>query len=277
VLARLARVPVVISHEHGSALEGKVFRRVLERCVVAPLSTKMLAVSEWDRRNIIELERLPPARIDVLPNGIPAPPAEGPDPRPSLGVPDAVPLIGAVGRLFVEKGYDDLIRAVALLRDAGRELRCVIVGDGRTELELQLRALIGELGVERQVQLLGRRADVPDLIRALDVAVLSSKREGSPLAVLEYMAGGAPIVATAVGGEPELIHDGEHGLLVSANDPRSLAAGIARLLDDRELARRLSDAARERQRANYDLDVVVARLEDMYVELYERANRRRRR
>jgi glycosyltransferase involved in cell wall biosynthesis len=272
VLARLARVPVVISHEHGSALEGKIGRRVVDRLLVAPLSTRMLAVSEWDRRNIIELEHIPPERIEVLPNGIPAPPETGPDARLELGVPDGVPLIGAIGRLFVEKGYDDLIRAVALLRDRGRELRCVILGDGH--YEPVLRALIAELGVEDQVWLVGRRSDVPDVIRALDVAVLCSKREGSPLAMLEYMAGGAPIVATAVGGVPELIRDGESGLLVPPNDPGALAEGIDRLLGDRELARRLGEAGRVRQRAEYDLDVVVGRLERMYVELLERARRR---
>jgi glycosyltransferase involved in cell wall biosynthesis len=98
--------------------------------------------------------------------------------------------------------------------------------------------------------------------------VLPSKYEGSPLAILEYMAGGAPIVATAVGGVPELIEDGVHGLLVGPEDPAALAAGMQRLLEDRELAARLGAAAKERQRANFDLDVVVRRLEDLYLELY---------
>jgi glycosyltransferase involved in cell wall biosynthesis len=277
VLARLARVPVVISHEHGSALEGKIGRRIVDRLLVAPLSTRMLAVSEWDRRNIIELEGIAPERIEVLPNGIVAPPDEGPDVRPSLGVPEGVPLVGAVGRLFPEKGYDDLMRAVAILRGRGRELRCVVVGDGREAHEALLRALIEELGIEGHMSLAGRRSDIPDVIRSFDVAVLPSKREGSPLAMLEYMAGGAPIVSTAVGGVPELIEDGESGLLVPPNDPAALADGIDRLLGDRELARRLGDAAKARQRAQYGLDVVVQRLERMYEELYERANDRRRR
>jgi L-malate glycosyltransferase len=273
ILARLARVPVVISHEHGSLLEGKVARRLLDRYVVARLSTKMLAVSEWDRRNMIEREGIPAERIDVLPNGIPAPPEQGPDLRGALGVTVGLPLIGAVGRLFPEKGYDDLIRAVALLRDRGHELRCVILGDGPQDQ--QLRDLVAELGVADDVLLAGRRSDVPDVIRSLDVAVLCSKREGSPLAMLEYMAGAAPIVATAVGGVPELVHDGEQALLVAPRDPQALAAAVQRLLDDPELARRLGASARARQRAEYDLDVVLQRLERLYVELYERARVRR--
>ena len=118
---------------------------------------------------------------------------------------------------------------------------------------------------------MGRRQDVPDVIGALDVAVLSSKHEGSPLAVMEYMAGAAPIVATAVGGVPELIEDGVHGLLVRPGDPVELAAAIRRLLDDRPLAIQLGQAARERQRANFDIDVMVRRLESLYLELYDAA------
>lgn len=272
VLARVARVPVMISHEHGSALEGKLGRMLLERLIVAPLSARMLAVSKWDRENIIERERIPPGKISVLPNGIPAPPEVGPDLRGEFGIPDGVPLIGAVGRLFPEKGYDDLIRAVGLLRDRGRELRCLILGDGPQEQEL--RALVSERGLDEQILMPGRRRDVPDVIRSLDVAVLCSRREGSPLAMLEYMAGATPIVATAVGGVPELIDDGEHGLLVAPADPTGLAGAIERLLADRDLARRLGAGARRRQRAEYDIGVVVAQLERIYEELYARAGGR---
>jgi glycosyltransferase involved in cell wall biosynthesis len=109
------------------------------------------------------------------------------------------------------------------------------------------------------------------VIAAFDVSVLSSRYEGSPLAMMEYMAGASPIVATAVGGVPELIEDGVHGLLVQPCDPPALAAAITRLLDDRELATRLGQAARERQRAHHDIDVVVGQLEALYIELYERS------
>jgi glycosyltransferase involved in cell wall biosynthesis len=274
VLARLARVPVVVSHEHGSALEGKIGRKLLERAFVAPLSTKMLAVSEWDRRNIVELEGIDPDKIDVLPNGIPAPPPEGPDVRPEFGVPDGVPLIGAVGRLFPEKGYDDLLRAVAVIRQRGLDLRCLILGDGPQEHEL--REVIAGLGIGEEVLMPGRRSDVPDVIRALDVAILCSRREGSPLAMLEYMAGGVPIVATAVGGVPELITDAVHGLLVKPADPAELADAVQRLLADREFAGRLGAAAQERQRAIYDIDVVVERLAQLFLELYARSRAARR-
>ena len=268
ILARLARVPVVISHEHGSAITGKRIRPFLDRHVVARLSTVILVVSDWDRRQLIELERIPADRIAVLPNGIVTPPESGPDVRPGLGLGDSDRLIGAVGRLYREKAYDDLIRAAALLdaTRAGGPITCAIVGIGPQEP--RLRELISELGVGDRVRLVGRRNDVPDFIRALDAAVMCSTREGSPLALLEYMAGGAPIVASAVGGIPEILQDGVSGLLVAPSNPPALAGALQRILDDRELARALGDAARARQRSEYDLKVVMARLEDLYERCY---------
>jgi glycosyltransferase involved in cell wall biosynthesis len=270
ILGRLARVPVIVNHEHGWAFNGKPVRQFLDRNVVARGSDVLLAVSEWDRSHMIEVERIPSERIRVLPNGIPPIPVVGPDVRGELGVPAEVGLIGAVGRLYPEKGYDELIRAIAALkRSYSSPICCVIVGHGPEESRLS--ALIAELGLANEVRLIGRRQDVPDVIRSLDVAVLSSRNEGSPLAVMEYMAAGAPIVATAVGGVPELIEDGVQGLLVPACDPDALAEAIRRLLEDRVLAGRLGGAARERQRTSYDLDVVVEQLEELYIALHERA------
>jgi glycosyltransferase involved in cell wall biosynthesis len=158
-----------------------------------------------------------------------------------------------------------------MLKAQGRAVSCVLLGEG-PDLD-ELRSLVVGLGLEREVLLTGNRPDVPDVLAALDVAVLSSIWEGAPLALLEYMAAGAPIVATAVGAVPELIDDGVHGLLVGARDPAALAAAIARLLDDPPLARRLGGAARARQRAEFDLGVQIERLERLYVELFELSER----
>jgi glycosyltransferase involved in cell wall biosynthesis len=277
IIGRLARVPVIVNQEHGWAFQGKPVRRFLDRNVVARGSDVLLAVSEWDRRHMVEIERIPYESIRILPNGTPPAPESGRDVRDvraELGVSPGTALIGAVGRLYPEKGYDDLIRAIAVLeRDSPCPFLCVILGHGPERQRLQ--ALIDELHVAHVVKLVGRRKDVPDVIRALDVAVLCSKNEGSPLAVMEYMAGAAPIVATAVGGVPELVKDGVHGVLVEPRDPEALAAAIRRLLVDRPLASRLGTAARERQRNNYDLDLMVRRLEDLYIELTNARARRK--
>jgi glycosyltransferase involved in cell wall biosynthesis len=269
VLARLAGVPVVVSHEHGSWLDGKIARPFLDRNVVGRMSTVVLAVSEWDRRQLIDRERMPPGLIRVFPNAIPAPAEGGAASLDGIEVPPGTAVIGAVGRLYEEKGYDCLIRAVALLKERSHAVVCLIAGIGPEEQ--QLRQMAATLGVGSEVRMIGHRDDVLELVRAFDVAVLPSRREGSPLALIEYMALGAPVVATAVGGVPELITDGEHGLLVPPRDPHALANAIQRLLDDRRLAARLGNAAHERQRAEHDLDAAVAKLERLYVELASRA------
>jgi glycosyltransferase involved in cell wall biosynthesis len=272
IAARLARVPVVVSHEHGSTLSGKRMRPLLDREVVARLSTIMIAVSEYDRQNLIAREGIASERIMVLHNGIDG--RLGDDsagPPPGLERPPGVPLIGAVGRLFAQKDYANLVRAVAVLRERGRALRCVILGDGPQRA--QLEALISQIGVGDSVRLLGRRDDVGQVLRAFDVAVLSSVWEGTPLAGLEYMAAGRPIVATAVGGVPEMLRDGVDGILVPPRDHVALADGIARVLDDPELAARLGASAQARQAESYELDGVVRRLEGIYDELLVRQGR----
>lgn len=271
MVGRVARVPVIVSQEHGWSFNGKPIRQFLDKNVVARGSDVLLAVSEWDRRHIIEIEGVPPDKVRVLHNGIAPAASSGIDVRDALGGHNGVALVGAVGRLYPEKNHSDLIRAVALLRDHRQRVKCVIVGDGPEEQSL--RALIGELGVADQVQLVGRRQDVPDILRALDVAVLCSRHEGSPLALMEYMAAGAPIVATEVGGVPEMIAQGVHGLLVTPGDPAALASAIGRLLDDRPLALRLGTAASDRQRIEFDLDTSVRRLEEVYAGLCERSRR----
>jgi len=108
---------------------------------------------------------------------------------------------------------------------------------------------------------------VRDVLEAFDVATVSSDFEGSPLAVMEYMEAGLPVVSTAVGGLPKMIHDGVHGRLVAPRNPDALAAAIAELLADPERRAEMGAAARERRRAEYDLDVMVSRVEDLYEQL----------
>jgi glycosyltransferase involved in cell wall biosynthesis len=268
LLARLAGVPVVISHEHGSSLYEHSVRRALNLHIVGRLSDVVLSVSESDRANLIE-GGMPADRVRVLPNGI-LPLPSGADVRAELA-PDGRPLVGAVGRLYPVKGYDDLIGAVRVLKERGTAVRCVIAGVGPDET--RLRGLIDEQDLQDDVRLLGLRDDVPSLLRAFDVAVMSSHSEGSPLAILEYMAAGLPIVSTRVGGVSELISDGEHGLLVAPQDPAALADGLGRILSDSDLGARLGAAAQARQLAGHDLDRTIGRLEGLYVALYERAER----
>jgi glycosyltransferase involved in cell wall biosynthesis len=201
-----------------------------------------------------------------LPNGIRAPGAIGGDVRAELGIPAAAPVVGAVGVLRPEKAIEVLLEAVALLAPELPGLRALVVGNG-PERE-RLESLAAELGVSEQVVFTGVRTDVPDILRALDVAVCCSDYEGSPISVLEYMEAAKPIVATRVGGVPDLIDDGVHGVLVEPRDPSALAAAVAGVFRDRAAAEEMGARARERRRAEFELDVMIERLEGLYEDLY---------
>jgi len=175
--------------------------------------------------------------------------------------------VGTVCSLRPQKALDVALDAVAQLAARHPGLRFVVVGDGpeRGGLERRAADLLGD-----RVVFTGRRpnAEIPDLVAAFDVLVCSSDFEGTPLAVLEWMAEGKSIVATAVGGIPAIIEDGVGGLLVPPRAPDALAGAIHRLLDDPALRERLGAAARQRQQADFRLAHTVEILEDLYETLY---------
>lgn len=265
IIGRFAHVPVIINHEHSWSFEGKPFRRFLDRNVIARGGDMMIAVSERDRERIIEIEHIPSECVRVIPNGVSPAPAHRSGLRDELSIGKETPLVGAVARLYPEKGLEYLVRAIGLLCDEGIRVQCVLAGQGPEKERLE--TLVVALGLSESVHLLGHRVDVTGIIRDLDIAVLPSISEGSPLALMEYMSCATPIVASDVGGVSELVKDGVHGLLVPPADPGALASGIRRLIDDRALAARLGRAAGERQRANYDIGIVVSRLEELYLAL----------
>ena len=275
IIGRLARVPVVIAHEHGSPPDLPKVRRDLDRYVIGRSVDAYLAVSEIERRQLVDDRGIPSHKTRVLPNGIEAPTVDASrDVRAELGIAPDAPVLGAVGVLRPEKAHDVLLRAAARLLPTTPGLRVVIVGDG--EEREALEPLAEELGLSDAVLFTGIRTDVPEILRAFDVAVNASHREGSPLSVMEYMEAGLPVVATAVGGVPEIIHDGVHGRLVEPGDDEALAAAIAGVLADREKAAALGRRGRERRREHFDLGAVARRLEALYAELTAAAAARRR-
>jgi glycosyltransferase involved in cell wall biosynthesis len=266
-LSTISRPPVFVAHEHTWSYEGNPTRRLLDRELIARRADAFVCVSNEDRRRMIEIERIDPAKIVYLPNGIP--PLSIPD-RPSireeLSIADDAPVIGAVAILRPQKAVDVLVRASATVRERFPDVQVLVAGHGDQRQELErLRA---ELGLEGTVHFLGPRSDVPALLATFDVAALSSDYEGAPLVVMEYMAAGLPIVATRVGGVPDLIEDGRSGLLVDRRSPEQLAAALIRLLDDPEAARRLGAAARRRQQAEFSIEVAASRLGALYERLY---------
>ncbi|MGZ4317712.1 MAG: glycosyltransferase [Gaiellaceae bacterium] len=189
--------------------------------------------------------------------------------RQELGAEDAE-LIVTVGRQVHEKNQALLVDAVALLADRRPRLRAVLVGDG--PLGGELRAQIRRLGLEERVTLAGERPDAVDVVAAADVFVLSSSTEALPLAVLEAMAVGRPVVATDVGGVRDAVQHERTGLLVPPGDAPALAAAIERLLDDDQLSRRLGTHAREFAVSHCSVETMI----DSYSKIYVDAVTRRR-
>ena len=181
--------------------------------------------------------------------------------RVELGLGDAW-VVGTVGRLDAYKNQALLVRAMAPLLSS--RVRLVIVGDGPSRSEVE--AAVAALPEPRWVVMTGRRMDVPRLMPAFDVFALSSQTEGLPLVVPEAMAAGLPVVATAVGGLPTVIDEGQTGLLVPVEDA-AYAAALRTLHDDRALAKKMGARAREVALARYD----YGRMVDAYLALYQNA------
>lgn len=273
VLGRLTRVPVVVAHEHSWSYEGHRVRRCLDRHIVGRGADAFIAVSREDARRMQTVEHIDPRVIRYVPNGIPPMAPVQHDVRAELGIPADAPVVGSVGQLRPEKAFDLLIRAARILRGDHPDLRVLIAGEGPERPRLE--ELVRELGLTDTVRLLGLRRDVPDVLAAFDVAVCCSPAEGSPLSVMEYMAAGVAVAATRVGGIPDLVSDGVHGTLVEPGNARVLARAIDGLLADPAKRREMGNAGRERQAREFDLGVMVERIEDLYVELHRRSTRLR--
>jgi glycosyltransferase involved in cell wall biosynthesis len=264
-LATLARVPVFVAHEQGSTFLGQRLRPFLDRELIARAADALIVVSPEDERTMVDVARIAPGKVRLVRNGIVPPLPSGRDVRAELGIPPDAELVGTVAVLRPEKALGVLIDATALLAPEFPRLRVLIAGGGPEED--RLRAIVRDRGLEDRVLLLGLRRDVADVLSVLDVVAFSSDREGTPLAVMEAMAAAKPIVATRVGGIPDLVEDGVHGLLVPRRDPGALADSLARLLRDGRLRTELGRRGQERQRREFDIGVTVRHVESLYEEL----------
>ena len=279
VIGRLAGVPVVLAHEQSWAsarfsAAGPRFRSFMDRELIGRWSDLFFAVSRADRRRMVDLERVNPTRICVMPNAVPVSIATGQDVRLELGIPKTAPVIVTVCQLRPEKALDLLVEATREVRASSPDVRVLIAGDG--DEEVRLRDQIETAGLGDNVLLLGTRRDVPDLLIAADIAVCCSDFEGTPLSVMEYMAAAKPVVATRVGGLPEMIEDGVHGLLVERRDASGLARALSELIGTRARAREMGARGRERQQREFDLRTTIRNLEELYEMLYLHSDRGRR-
>jgi glycosyltransferase involved in cell wall biosynthesis len=264
VAAKIAGVPVRVFTVHGWAFAqyhgaASTLYLWLDR-LVRPLTTSFICVSERTRTAGIEARTCTRDRTTVIPNAVDVAAA----PRAALdGDP---PRVMSVGRLKEPKDFVGLVRVLAEIH---APFRAAIIGDGPDRAEV-MRAAAGK------VELLGERDDVPSQLADSDVFALWSRSEGMPMSVAEAMAAGLPVVASAVGGIPELVQDGVTGMLVASSDEAALSSALDLLLRDPDLRRRLGAAGRERALERFDLPRFRAAHLELYRKELERARIARR-
>ncbi len=254
-------VPLVITEHTEASWQDWRARRVSRW--VYRRAKHIIAVSTPIRRRLIERDGVSPDLITIIPNAV-VPAQEGyPDATP--GLPTGLrerPLVGVVARLQPEKGVANFLKAAARVAPLFPEAHFVIAGDG--PLRQELAALAEELGLRDRAHFLGFWPDAAALMRSVDVLVVPSLTEGSPLVTLEAMAAGVPVVASAVGGIPDQVRHDKEGLLVPPDDAGALSEALLDLLRDPARAHRLGEAGRRRATSEFSHANMVRRIEDVY-------------
>jgi glycosyltransferase involved in cell wall biosynthesis len=269
--ARRAGVPILVHTFHGHVLEGYFPRVVnslfasIER-TLARRSDALVAVSEAVRDELLQLGIGRPEQWHVIPVGLEldelldrTPPAD--QARGALGLPANGPVVGIVGRLVPIKDHDTFLESARRVVKDRPDVTFVIAGDGelRAELESRARAALGE-----RVRFVGWVEDLPLLYASLDVVVLTSRNEGTPVALVEAGAAARPVVATRVGGVPEVVRDRHTGLLAPAGDAEALAAHVLSLLAAPERARALGTQGRAWVRDRFAATRLAAEVAALY-------------
>jgi len=261
--ARLVRVPFIIRSRH---IEVDYDNPFLARVAFEAMPDHVLTTSRSIADKLTIEQGISSQRITCLPTGVDLEkfhPQPGGLIQKELGLPPGAALVGMISVLRSWKGHDDFLGAIAQIRDSYPEVHFVIAGGGpgREYLEKRIR----ETGLEKSITLLGYREDIPAVLASLSILVLASTaHEGVPQIILQAQAMGRPVIGTTVGGIPEVIRDGETGLLVPPHAPDALAAALKRYLDDPAAALALGARAREEIMDRHSLDAMGEKLEALY-------------
>lgn len=268
--ARLAGVPVVVASIRDTGDHLTWLQKAMQKAVCR-LADHVLVNALAVRAALLK-EGYDPARISVIRNGIDVSRFETrertPGMRAALGLPEQGPVVAVFARLNRLKGIEYFLEAAALLKTRFEEVRFLIVGDSISDAyRRELEAFAVARGLAGRVVFSGFRDDVPALLREVAVSVLPSLSEGLSNVVLEAMASGVPMVATAVGGTPEMVEDGVTGLLVPPRDASALAEAVSSLLADPSRGRTIGAAAKQRVATSFSLQATVRKTERLYEHL----------
>jgi glycosyltransferase involved in cell wall biosynthesis len=265
--ARLAGVPIIVTSERNVDMWEEWYKQRLG-----------VWLDRWTHRTIgnseavgdyLAAKGIARAKLRVIYNGVDTSRFEGPvtphAAREELGIPQHHAVVGHLARLEPQKDPRTFLAAAAIVARKMPSVSFLVVGGGSLQAELEREAQA--LGLGGRIVFTGPRRDVPRLLAACDMSVLASVKEGMSNTIMESMAAGKPMVATRVGGNPELMQDGETGFLVSPRDPTALAAAIQRILDDPALAKSMGLQAKARMAERFSVDAMVAATQGLYDEL----------
>jgi glycosyltransferase involved in cell wall biosynthesis len=265
---RTGHRPYMVSTVHSSRFRSPADRELLQR--ITPKINRLIAVSDAIVEKLVAEGRDTTA-ISRIYNGVDLERFDeatgGEAIRAEFGIPANAPLAVAVGRLEPEKGHPTLIEAWPVVHHHFTSAHLFVVGEGseRDRLEGLAAAHLRAEICCASVHFLGRREDVPQILAAADVVVMPSYREAQGLAIVEALAANRPVIASNVGGIPEMIHSGENGILVPSQDPSALASAIALLFRDRALAAKLANAGHELVHEKFCVDDMLRDIEAIYL------------
>ncbi|HEY9202183.1 MAG TPA: glycosyltransferase [Gammaproteobacteria bacterium] len=257
IIARIAGVRVVVTSEHGKNPWKKWYHHLAEKYLVNPFVNKRVAVSEDIRQIRIHNDGVKPSNIIVMPNSV----------NTNVKLSDnahEIVNIGTLGRLVDAKDFPVLIKAVKILVEEKYKISLTIAGEG--DQRSVLEGLIDRTGMGDYIKLPGIQP-ATEFLESIDMFVMSSKREGVPVSLLEAMAHGLPIVTTNVGGIPEVVSDGKEALLCEPGDPALLARVMRRIIDNKSLRIELGNAARTKVVEHYSESSVAEQWEGLYRDL----------
>ncbi|MFC1658426.1 glycosyltransferase [Candidatus Omnitrophota bacterium] len=275
LIARITGVPVAISNRRdmGHLLKK---RHVLAYRFFNRFFDKIITVSDAVRNMIIRQQKVSPEKLVTIRNGVDIQifiqDFDSNSIKESLGVDSGKLIVTKVAGLSPIKGIRYFLEAASELLKDNKDIHFLVVGGSRDNgYSQKMRELVAQLGITKNITFTGARNDIPEILSISDVLVLSSLNEGFSNTILEYMASGKPVVATSVGGNPEVIDNGRNGFLVPPGDSASLKQAISKLLTDKDLSRTMSNAGRETIENDFTKQRMINQIEALYSDALSRS------
>ncbi len=265
ISAFLAGIPVIISHNHSVYDYYNKYYHFVE-WLLSHITDKIICISDVVNRFANKTQRINAKKLITIHNGIDSEYAVSEKRtsglRKELGIPVDHSVICTIAHMEEHKGIKYLIESASLLLQSRNDVSFLLVGEGALKEELKI--LCADLKIEKNVIFAGERSDIPEILSLTDIFVLPSLREGLGLAILEAMACGKPVIATNVGGIPEIVKDGVSGILVSPKDPEVLHSAMNELLGNREKLRKMGYNGKRVCNESFDSKTMIGKIEDLY-------------